>query len=103
MPLNQARLISTSLRKYEALKPLTHQLMLAKDSLVKANGNLHRIIVLQDTSYFALSRTVHYKDVLLTDQTTKAQVWKLKAKGRWWLNIGLSALLIGVTTLAITK
>ena len=93
----QDQLIATSLRKYEVLKPLAHQLRLRGDSLFAANQGLHRVIVYQSIARAQSNRQGLIQDKLYQDADTKAQVWHAKAKARWWLNVGLGAvaLLLG--------
>ena len=90
-------MVATSLKKYEALKPLARQLRAATDSLRAVNGGLHRVIVYQDSAQVRTDRVVAYTRVLYLDADTKAQAWRRTARSRWWscLGLGVVALLFG--------
>jgi len=101
IPTKQARIIATSLKKYEVLKPIASKLRIVKDSLLSTNQELHKVIVLQDSSLSQMDRVVAYKDVLYLDQKDKAAIYKKKATARGWTTAGLSFLLLLVTVVAI--
>lgn len=94
-------MIATSLKKYEALKPIASKLRVVKDSLVSTNKTLHHVIVLQDSSIHQMDRVVAYKDVLYLDQKTKAEVYQKKATSRLFTSIGLGALAVLFAVLAV--
>jgi hypothetical protein len=91
----------TSLKKYEALKPITAKLRIVKDSLLSTNKDLHHVIVLQDTALHQMDRVVAYKDILYLDQKTKAEAYKKKATARLFTSIGLGALAVLFAVLAV--
>jgi hypothetical protein len=97
----QDRVIATSLRKYEALKPLAQHLKLYGDSLAVVSAGLHQTVAYQQSALRAADGIIVAKDVLYIDAHTKAQVWEKKAKSRWWLNVGLGALALLLGTAAV--
>ena len=85
------------------MKPLATALRLRGDSLYAANRGLHRVIGYQDSAQAQAQRQVAVQGVLYQDADTKAQVWKAKAKGRFWLLVGETALLLGGIVLAVGR
>lgn len=73
------------------------------DSLQASNGHLRRSILARDTALAATERRVYFTGLLRDDAQAQSNAWKLKAKRRWWVNLGLATLTVGITSLAITR
>ena len=97
----QDKVIARSLRRYEALKPLATQLRLRGDSLHAANTGLHRVIGYQDSARAQGERQLLIQGRLYRDAEHQSQVWRARARTRWWGNVGLGALALLLGAIAV--
>jgi hypothetical protein len=100
---NQDKIIALSLKKFEALKPLYRQQKHRSDSLEAANGGLHRTIAFQKAALRDADGIIVRKEALYQDADGKARVWQAKAKSRFWLIVGETALIVGGLFVAIGR
>jgi hypothetical protein len=56
----------------------------------------------KDSAILATERRVYFEGLLRKDAENRATAFKLKAHKRTWVIVALSALLLGITTLAVT-
>ena len=101
IPQKQARIIETSLRRYESLKPIAVKLRIVKDSLLANNQQLHQVVVLQDSSIHQLRRVVTTKEILYQDQRVKTQLAETKAKRRGLHVVLVTLLWIGTIAISL--
>ena len=64
---------------------------------------LRDALVAKDTVIATADRRITGLGMLERDAQVRGAQWKAKAKSRWWLLVGETALLLGLTTLAVTR
>lgn len=95
---SQDKVIATSLRKFEALKPIASHQKKVIDSLIAVTSDLHRTVDFQRGALKAADKLLVNKDVLLIDGNAKLYQAEKKSTRRGWTIAGLTLLtmLLGV-------
>lgn len=98
----QALIIDVALHQFEALKPIVVQQRGEIRELRFANRDLHTGLSRADSIGSYRTQQLGIQAVLRGAAEADSRKWKSKAKSRFWTILGETALLIGITTLAIS-
>ena len=90
-----------ALKKYEALKPLYRKQSILVDSLQADRRDLKQTLVYRDSALRKSEQQLNLTAELRQDAQTKGDKWRARAKSRWWLNVGLGALALGLGVLHV--
>ena len=103
LPAHQALVIDVALHQFEALKPIVVQQKAEIRELRGANVALHAGLRAADSVATYRTQQAGIQRALRQSAEADTRVWRGRAKSRFWALVGETALLVGITALAITR
>lgn len=101
IPAASARRIDADLARYPHVLKENKRLRKANRALDSETRALRESGTAKDTVIATSERRMAGKDVLYQEQERQTQVWKGKAKGRFWVIVGEAAAIVGILVLAL--
>ena len=99
----QALVIDLALHQFEALKPIVVKQKAEIRELRGANLALHAGLSAADSALVFRTQQAGIQRTLRQSAEADTQRWRGKARSRFWTIVGETALLLGITALAIGR